>query len=119
MRAAQAYRALADPTRLRILRLLRGGALCVGDLVRALRIPQPTASRHLAYLQRAALVHHERRGPWSFYLLADPADEFHQRLLETVAALNLPAGRKDETALLTLQRKGGCCPEHPRNGNET
>jgi ArsR family transcriptional regulator len=119
MRAAQAYRALADPTRLRILRLLRGGALCVGDLVRALRIPQPTASRHLAYLQRAALVHHERRGPWSFYLLADPADEFHQRLLESVAALNLPGGRKDETALLALQRKGGCCPEHPRNGNET
>ncbi|MFL5410518.1 MAG: ArsR/SmtB family transcription factor, partial [Myxococcales bacterium] len=41
------FRALSDPTRLRIVHLLRDGPLCVGDLVTVLRVAQPTASRHL------------------------------------------------------------------------
>ena len=44
------FRAIADPTRLRILGLLRGGERCVCELVDILRCPQPKASRHLAYL---------------------------------------------------------------------
>lgn len=47
------FRAVADPTRLRILNLLRGGECCVCELVDSLRVPQPKASRHLAYLRRA------------------------------------------------------------------
>jgi ArsR family transcriptional regulator len=39
------FRAFSDCTRLRILHLLLGGELCVGDLVRVLRVPQPKASR--------------------------------------------------------------------------
>jgi ArsR family transcriptional regulator len=113
MRPADAYRALADPTRLRVLRLLEGGALCVGDLRAALRVPQPTASRHLAYLRKARLVEHERRGQWSFYRLALAADAFHRRLLASVAEADLPAARQDQAALEGLLRRGGCCPEHP------
>lgn len=43
------FRAFSDQTRLRILRLLQGGELCVNDLVQIIGVPQPTASRHLAY----------------------------------------------------------------------
>jgi predicted transcriptional regulator len=54
------FRAFSDRTRLRILRLLLGGELCVGDIVSAIRVPQPTASRHLAYLRKAAWFKHGR-----------------------------------------------------------
>ena len=50
------FRAFSDPTRLRILGLLRGGERCVCELVDILRCPQPKASRHLAYLRKAGLV---------------------------------------------------------------
>ena len=42
------FKAFSDPLRLRILHVLRGGELCVCDLVDVLKVPQPTASRHLA-----------------------------------------------------------------------
>ena len=47
------FRAFSDSTRLRILHLLQAGELCVGDLVKVIQVPQPTASRHLAYLRRS------------------------------------------------------------------
>ena len=56
------FRAFADRTRLRLLNILREGETCVGDLVSIVDAPQPTISRHLAYLRRAGLVHFEKRG---------------------------------------------------------
>ena len=55
------FRAFSDRTRLRILNLLRRGELCVCDLVRVIDAPQPTISRHLAYLRKARLVTAQRR----------------------------------------------------------
>lgn len=63
------FRAFSDPTRLRILHLLLDGELCVGDLVKILKVPQPTASRHLAYLRRTGLVATRRNGLWNYYTL--------------------------------------------------
>ena len=64
------YAALADPTRLRILSLLGGGEICVCHIHASLDVPQPTASRHLAYLRRAGLVAARREGVWMHYRLA-------------------------------------------------
>ena len=61
------FRVFADHTRLRILRLLQDGPLCVGDLVDILRAPQPTVSRHLAYLRRSRFVETRQHGLWMFY----------------------------------------------------
>jgi ArsR family transcriptional regulator, arsenate/arsenite/antimonite-responsive transcriptional repressor len=110
------FRALSDPTRLRIVHLLRDGPLCVGDLVTVLAVPQPTASRHLAYLRRSGLVVDERRGTWMFYALAEASAPFHRKLLECVAAAGHLAAqtRRDEAALGALRQKGGCCPQHER-----
>jgi ArsR family transcriptional regulator, arsenate/arsenite/antimonite-responsive transcriptional repressor len=77
-----------------------------------LDVPQPTASRHLAYLRRSGLVLDERRGQWSFYKLAAPATGFHRKLMECLDAALTPQSREDEAALATLQRRGGCCPQH-------
>lgn len=111
-----ALRALSEPTRVRILHLLRRGPLCVGDLVDVLGILQPNASRHLAYLRRAQLVKDERRGGWTFYRLAPARRGFHRKLLELLdeAAEQLPEAQSDEAALRKLQTKGGCCPQHTR-----
>jgi ArsR family transcriptional regulator len=72
------YGALADATRLRILGVLAEGEVSVGYLHEALRLPQPTVSRHLAHLRRAGLVRTRRDGLWVHYRLAHTAD--HQAL---------------------------------------
>jgi len=76
------FRAFSDRTRLRILHLLLEGELCVCDLVTVLRVPQPTASRHLAYLRRAGLVQVRKERSWSYYSLAEARHSFHVKLLE-------------------------------------
>jgi ArsR family transcriptional regulator, arsenate/arsenite/antimonite-responsive transcriptional repressor len=68
------YGALADPTRLRILALLQEGEVCVCHIHGSLAVPQPTASRHLAYLRRTGLVSARRDGVWMHYSLARPRD---------------------------------------------
>ena len=64
------YAALADPTRLRILSLLGEDEICVCHIHASLDVPQPTASRHLAYLRKSGLVEARRDGIWMHYRLA-------------------------------------------------
>jgi len=64
------YAALSDPTRLRILALLGDGEICVCHIHASLDVPQPTASRHLAYLRKSGLVEARREGVWIHYRLA-------------------------------------------------
>ena len=66
----QVYSALADPTRLRILSLLSEDEICVCHIHASLDVPQPTASRHLAYLRKSGLVEARRDGIWMHYRLA-------------------------------------------------
>lgn len=80
------FRAFSDRTRLRILHLLKHGELCVCDLVSILRVPQPTASRHLAYLRRAGLVRVRKERSWNYYSLAEPRNSFHAKLLECLGS---------------------------------
>jgi len=77
------FKALADQTRLRILGLLAAGEVCVCEIHESLRIPQPTASRHLAYLKRAGLVTDRREGLWVHYRLATLSDEVLQTVLDS------------------------------------
>lgn len=106
------FKAFSDPLRLRILHLLRGGELCVCDLVEILRVPQPTASRHLAYLRRAGLVSGVKRGYWTFYMLVEGNSRFHRKLLECLDTCfeDVPAVIKDATRAKSVRAKGGCCP---------
>src|SRR5215468_3108942 len=61
------FKALADRTRLRILVLLGNNEVCVCHIHDSLDLPQPTVSRHLAYLRRAGLVDVRRDGVWMHY----------------------------------------------------
>jgi len=106
------FRAFSDPIRLRILHLLRDGELCVCDLVAVLRLPQPTVSRHLAYLRRARLVSARYDGSWSFYRLTAAQTAFHRKLLECLGACfsDVPALARDRQRAEKLRRRGSCCP---------
>src|SRR5215213_10003175 len=61
------FKALADKTRLRILALLGSDEVCVCHIHDSLGIPQPTVSRHLAYLRKSGLVAARRDGVWMHY----------------------------------------------------
>ena len=67
------FRALADPSRLRIVCLLLEGEMCVCDLTAVLEMPQPTISRHVRTLKLAGLVRDRRSGKWVHYRLGDGA----------------------------------------------
>jgi ArsR family transcriptional regulator len=71
-RLDEILKAAADPTRLRLLNLLRLGSICVCDLQCVLQIPQPTVSRHLAALRHAGLVDDVRKGTRIVYSLTPP-----------------------------------------------
>lgn len=79
--ATRLFKAFADPTRLRILNLLREGDLCVCHVIDVLRLPQSTISRHLAYLKRVGLVETWEEGTWNHYRLAKPRGTLHRALL--------------------------------------
>ncbi|MEW4564404.1 metalloregulator ArsR/SmtB family transcription factor [Bremerella sp. JC770] len=105
----QIFRALSDRTRLRILWLLNTGELCVCDLVSVLEVPQPTASRHLAYLRKVGLVQCRKEGLWSYYRLPKSRSRFYKRLLACIesAAEESPQMMKDLERLRLEQ--SDCC----------
>src|SRR5919204_432990 len=83
-RIERLFRALSDATRLRILALLVDGEVCVCRLHETLRLPQPTVSRHLAYLRRSGLVETRRDGLWIHYRLATLDDTVLRTLTDIV-----------------------------------
>lgn len=105
-------KALADKTRLRILGLLTSGEVCVCHLHESLRLPQPTVSRHLAYLRRAGLVETRKDGLWVHYRLTDPGDAVLRTAVQSVAhcTTHLPTTIRDRRR---LRRIAGCCADEP------
>ena len=107
------FRAFSDRNRLRILCLLQGGELCVGDLVTVLQVPQPRASRHLAYLKKSGLVVSRKAGLWNYYSLAEPETAFHKNLLSCLGGCfrDVPEIKADEVRAGKVRKQGGCCPD--------
>lgn len=66
----QISRAAADPSRLRILKLLEPGELCVCQITAVLRLAPATVSKHLSLLRAAGLVGQRKAGRWVYYGLA-------------------------------------------------
>lgn len=115
----QLFRALGDDTRLRILGLLASGETCVCHIHGALGIPQPTASRHLAYLRKSGLVSTRRDGFWIHYRMALPDDPAVASVLRsTLDALGSTRGIATDRRRLSgltdvpvrvLEKAATCC----------
>src|SRR3982750_4639927 len=106
------FKALADATRLRILGLLLTGEVCVCDIHETLKIPQPKASRHLAYLRRSGLVETRRDGLWIHYRLGTLANPVMAAIVAAVrhALTHVDAVQKDGER---LHKRTGCCVPAP------
>ncbi len=81
---AEIFRALADETRLRIMRLLTTTErqVCVCEIVDALDLPQYQISKHLTILKNADLVQCERRGTWVYYCPLKKDSVFNRQLFK-------------------------------------
>lgn len=101
------FKALSDETRLKILKLLEHGELCVCEIVSALDMIQPKVSFHLGVLQEAGLVKSRKQGKWIFYSI-DDSDIFKRFLIISVLE-KIPDGTvADNTKRLKdlLMKKG-------------
>jgi ArsR family transcriptional regulator len=67
-------KALSDPNRVKILKLLQHKTICVCELQSLLGISQPTVSKHLKVLEEAGLVDYRKDGLWVIYRLADGSE---------------------------------------------
>jgi ArsR family transcriptional regulator len=96
------FKALSDPTRLRLLNLIKDGEeVCVCFFVEILKSSQPKVSRHLGFLRRAGLVKTRREGKWMHYRLMNPPDPYATRILgEVFARLSGDPAMKAECAQL-------------------
>jgi ArsR family transcriptional regulator len=85
------FKALADGTRLRVLKLLGRGELCVCEIAAALDLEQPRLSFHLRILKRAGIVRDRRRERWILYRLNE--DDLFLRFLLLAIDERSPAGQ--------------------------
>jgi ArsR family transcriptional regulator len=121
------FKALADKTRLRILALLGNNEVCVCHMHDSLGLPQPTVSRHLAYLRKSGLVTARRDGVWMHYQVSRSLRPAIQHVVAAaLAALQqLPATTQDrkqfqrsfgQLYVLDSPAGGACCaPRAPES----
>ena len=75
-RIAHVFKALGDPTRVRLLSLIAAsaeGEACICDLTEPVGLSQGTVSHHMKLLTDAGLVTREQRGKWAYYAIAEGA----------------------------------------------
>ncbi|MGD0886454.1 MAG: metalloregulator ArsR/SmtB family transcription factor [Thermodesulfovibrionales bacterium] len=100
-------KAISDPTRVRMLKLLEGGELCVCEIMEVLGLVQSTASKHLNILKMSGLVESRKGGTWSYYRLSDKSRNHNKDFLKYVA-LHLNEDdtiTKDKKCLKTKKKK--------------
>jgi ArsR family transcriptional regulator, arsenate/arsenite/antimonite-responsive transcriptional repressor len=114
------FKALSDKTRLRILALLGNNEVCVCHIHDSLELPQPTVSRHLAYLRRSGLVAVRRDGVWMHYRVSRSLDPVVQAVVKAAvdALSQVPATSQDrkqfqrsfgQLYVLDSPAGGSCC----------
>lgn len=104
-------KALGDPTRIRILWMLRGRKLCVCEIGDALNVPQSSLSSHLACLRTAGLVEAEKERTWAYYSIAEWAGPLLEGLDKHFGPASEPQLKLDAARLQARlrMREGGCC----------
>jgi ArsR family transcriptional regulator, arsenate/arsenite/antimonite-responsive transcriptional repressor len=109
-----AAKALADENRVRVLLFLRGGDLCLCQIVEMLGLAPSTVSRHMAVLYQAGLVESRKDGRWMYYRLsasgASPAARGAIRWVTTALAADpqIAADSKRRTKVSRMSREDLC-----------
>ncbi len=112
-------RALSDETRVRIMKLLEQGELCVCELMEVLKMGQSTVSKHLGILYTAGLVEREKVGTWSYYRLSDEAVNKYNLVFQELMKQLLNDDRRVREDLKMLKKLRRCklrgtnaCPDN-------
>ncbi len=93
-------KALSDPGRVKVLKMLEGRELCACEIIGMLGLAQPTVSRHLKVLVDAGLVKGRKVGAWVHYRLAEsPPSPYARTLLSA-----LPGWLEDDPEVLQMRR---------------
>lgn len=94
-------KAIADPTRARMLKLLEARELCVCDIMDIMNLGQSTTSKHLGILKTAGLVESRKDGTWSYHRLSVKGRADNKDFLEFMASRinNDPQIKKDKRLL--------------------
>jgi ArsR family transcriptional regulator len=103
------FRAVADETRWRIVRLVIDQALCVCELAEILGMPQSSASSHVQIIRKAGMLESETCGKWTYFRIAKEQHAFLHALLRKFPDT---AQARDDAAkceVLLARRKSSCC----------
>lgn len=99
------FKALSDETRLRIVKLLEQGELCVCDIVAALDMQQSKVSFHLGILKEAGFILDRKQGRWTHYRIHD-SDVFRRLLILTTLERISGSATSEDRKRLAACRKG-------------
>ncbi len=99
------FKALSDETRLRILKLIEKGEMCVCELSAVTGLIQPKISFHLGVLKNAGLIRDRKEGKWIYYSI-DDSDLFRRFLILSVIE-RMPEERAQDRR---RARVGACLP---------
>jgi DNA-binding transcriptional ArsR family regulator len=114
------FKALADPSRLRIMLLLRRRELCVCELMYILRMEQSRVSHHMRVLRDAGIAEDVREGRWIIYRIARAADGLVEELTEGALRERIETSREVKADAVKLQAcvrdniRGRVCEAQPR-----
>jgi ArsR family transcriptional regulator len=100
---ARLLHAIADPTRLAILRQLASGECCACDIAACYDLRQPTVSHHLKVLRDSGWLQADRRGTWVWYSIRPQAAERLRAIADGLLATGGPAPRAGRTTLPVIQ----------------
>jgi ArsR family transcriptional regulator, arsenate/arsenite/antimonite-responsive transcriptional repressor len=104
-------KAMADENRVRALLALRGGELCVCQIMELLDLAPSTVSKHMSILKQARLVKAAKRGRWVYYTLANESQT--PGLVTEAISLVLGAVSQDPAILRDDERLRKLLQEHP------
>ena len=116
--AVKVFKALGDPTRLRIVKLLENGELCVCQLIAVLNMGQSRISRHLSILKEAGLIQDNRKGKWVHYRLC--CQDATHNICSCLAGLaGDQAVKQDRRAARNAKPQAPCGHQHHTTGTKS
>jgi len=99
------FKALADPTRLKVVDMISCGELCACVILEKFNFTQPTLSHHMKILCDCGLVSGRKEGKWTYYSLDEKVVQDFKTILTEITSCN------ENCVCKELNCKGDCCNE--------
>jgi ArsR family transcriptional regulator len=104
------FRAMADETRWRIVRLVMDRALCVCELADILEMPQSSVSSHVQVIRKAGLLESETCGKWTYFRIVRSHLPLLKAVLKTFGDSEIQALDAGKSSARLALRESSCCP---------